>query len=109
MPLAFLREPFDHPDWIFEPKLDGFRALATSTAGSANWSPGTGMPSSGLKLRAALGAAIPVEAVLDGEIVNLGEDGAPRFYNLMRRRTPQFFYAFDLVWLNGKDLRQLPL
>jgi hypothetical protein len=28
MPLARLAEPFDHPDFIFEPKLDGFRALA---------------------------------------------------------------------------------
>jgi bifunctional non-homologous end joining protein LigD len=28
MPLARLDAPFDHPDWIFEPKQDGFRALA---------------------------------------------------------------------------------
>jgi ATP-dependent DNA ligase len=31
------------------------------------------------------------------------------FYNLMRRRTPQHFYAFDTLWLDGKDLRGLPL
>lgn len=28
MPLATIREPFDDPDWFFEPKWDGFRALA---------------------------------------------------------------------------------
>src|SRR5205807_1398428 len=48
-------------------------------------------------------------AVLDGEIVYLGSDGRPEFYNLMRRRTPQHFYAFDILWLDGKDLRGLPL
>jgi bifunctional non-homologous end joining protein LigD len=48
-------------------------------------------------------------AVLDGEIVYLGGDGRPEFYNLMRRRSPQHFYAFDILWLDGKDLRGLPL
>jgi bifunctional non-homologous end joining protein LigD len=33
----------------------------------------------------------------------------PRFYDLMRRRSPHYFYAFDLVWLDGRDLRMLPL
>jgi bifunctional non-homologous end joining protein LigD len=46
---------------------------------------------------------------LDGEVVHLGEDGCPQFYDLMRRRTPQHFYAFDLLWLNGEDLRDAPL
>ena len=48
-------------------------------------------------------------AVLDGEIVYVGRDGRPEFYNLMRRRSPQYFYAFDILWLDGKDLRGLPL
>ncbi len=47
--------------------------------------------------------------VLDGEIVHLGPDGAPLFYDLMRRRAPQHFFAFDLLWLNGRDLRGFPL
>jgi hypothetical protein len=42
MPLARLDAPFEHPDWIFEPKLDGFRAVAYVEAGacrlvSRNW------------------------------------------------------------------------
>ena len=48
-------------------------------------------------------------AILDGEIVRLGSDGKPLFYELMRRRAPQHFYAFDLLWINGDDLRALPL
>ena len=35
--------------------------------------------------------------------------GKPLFHDLMRRRSPQHFYAFDLLWLNGRDLRELPL
>jgi ATP-dependent DNA ligase len=34
MPLARLNAPFDHPDWIFEPKLDGFRAVAYVEGGT---------------------------------------------------------------------------
>ena len=61
------------------------------------------------QLSAAIGAAIPGQAVLDGEIVHLDEQGKPRFYDLMRRHTPQHYYAFDLLWLDGRDLRELPL
>jgi ATP-dependent DNA ligase len=32
-----------------------------------------------------------------------------KFYNLMRRRSPQHYYAFDILWLDGKDVRPLPL
>jgi hypothetical protein len=34
MPLARLATPFDHPDWIFEPKMDGFRAVAYVEGGA---------------------------------------------------------------------------
>ena len=48
-------------------------------------------------------------AMLDGEIVRPGPDGRPMFYELMRRRGPFRFYAFDLLWLDGNDLRERPL
>jgi len=58
----------------------------------------------------SLAAALPVgEAILDGEIVHLGSDGRPRFYPLLRRRGDPRFYTFDLLWLDGQDLRALPL
>jgi len=57
-----------------------------------------------------MGAVLGVRAaILDGEIVHLGPDGMLRFFPLMRRRRPQHYYAFDLLWLNGRDLRGLPL
>jgi ATP-dependent DNA ligase len=46
-------------------------------------------------------------AILDGECPGL--DGRPMFYELMRRRGPFCFYAFDLLWLDGSDLRDRPL
>jgi bifunctional non-homologous end joining protein LigD len=47
--------------------------------------------------------------VFDGELVCLDEYGRSRFYDLMFRRGEPFFYAFDLLWLDGEDLRPLPL
>jgi bifunctional non-homologous end joining protein LigD len=111
MPLASLRTPFDHADWIYELKYDGFRALAyienrTARLVSRNGNVFKTFPD----LAASIGTALEVRsAVLDGEIVHLGKDGIPRFYDLMRRRAPQHFFAFDLLWLNGRDLRGLPL
>ena len=61
-------------------------------------------------LRAAMARDLaPFAAILDGEIVRLGEDGRPQFYELMKRPGPFSFYAFDLLWLDGSDLRQRPL
>ncbi|MFY9531847.1 MAG: hypothetical protein WBC04_11195 [Candidatus Acidiferrales bacterium] len=48
-------------------------------------------------------------AILDGEIVCLDSEGRSVFYELLYRRGQPIFYAFDLLWLNGEDLRQLPL
>jgi bifunctional non-homologous end joining protein LigD len=47
--------------------------------------------------------------VLDGELVCLDGDGRPQFYDLLRRRGTTYFYAFDLIECDGRDLRGLPL
>jgi bifunctional non-homologous end joining protein LigD len=61
-------------------------------------------------LTAAVAAILPGrDAVLDGEIVHLGPEGVPLFYDLMHRRAPQHYYAFDLLGLDGRDLRGLTL
>jgi ATP-dependent DNA ligase len=60
-------------------------------------------------LREALARLRVRDAVLDGEIVCLDSEGRSQFYTLLRRRGEPVFYAFDLLWLNGEDLRQLPL
>ena len=48
-------------------------------------------------------------AILDGEIVVLDAEGRSNFPDLMARRGEPRYYAFDLVWLNGQDLRSKPL
>jgi len=60
-------------------------------------------------LAAALAKRLRVtDAVLDGEVCCVDESGRPIFVDLLRRKEP-CFVAFDLLWLNGKDLRPLPL
>jgi bifunctional non-homologous end joining protein LigD len=111
MRLAQRPQPFDHPDWIFEIKYDGFRALAYIENGESDLvSRKSHTYKSFRELREELTTCINVEnAIIDGEIVCLGEDGRPQFYELLYRRREPFFCAFDLLWLNGEDLRALPL
>jgi len=49
------------------------------------------------------------DAILDGEIVAADETGRPQFYDLLRNARLPTYVAFDLIWLNGGDLRRLPL
>ena len=50
------------------------------------------------------------EAIIDGEVVAVDETGRPQFYDLLRRRAQAPAYvAFDLLWVDGADLRSLPL
>src|SRR4051794_27710037 len=111
MPLARLPEAFDHPDWLHEIKYDGFRALAyiengTTRLVSRN---GNAYKSFGA-LCTEIAAALPGHsAVLDGEVVHLDSEGKPQFYELLRRRSPQQFVAFDILWLDSKDLTRMPL
>ena len=48
-------------------------------------------------------------AILDGEIVCLDDRGRSQFYDLMFRRGEPYFYPFDLLYVDGEDLRDLPL
>jgi bifunctional non-homologous end joining protein LigD len=55
-------------------------------------------------------AALDVEdAVIDGEVIAADETGRPQFYDLLRGTRSPCYVAFDLLWLNGTDLRSLPL
>src|SRR5215467_14004295 len=111
MPLAPFDAPFEHPGWIFEPKLDGFRAVAYVEDGSCRLVSRNG---NAFQTFTVLAKAICQDlagrvAILDGEIVRPAPDGRPMFYELMRRRGPFCFYAFDLLWLDASDLREQPL
>jgi len=110
MRLRLVREPFDNPEYLMEWKADGFRAIAYVENGEAK------LVSRNLKsLRfESLGASLaklPVaNAILDGEIVCLDANGVSQFNWLLsgRRSGQAIFYAFDLLWLDGADLRESP-
>jgi bifunctional non-homologous end joining protein LigD len=104
-------EPFDSDQFIFELKIDDFRALAQVEAGQAQLISRNGNVFRGFAdLATWITEHLCVEsAVLDGEIACIDDQGRPVFRDLLFRRRQCVFIAFDLLYLNGKDLRALPL
>jgi bifunctional non-homologous end joining protein LigD len=112
-PMRLLRipEPFNHRDFIFEPKLDGFRAIAHARGHrcelvSRNGHTFKQWPQLAEEIAHAVRAH---SAVLDGEICCLEADGRTHFNKLLFRREWPYFYAFDVLDIGGEDLRALPL
>ncbi len=107
MPLRRVPRPFDDPAWCFELKYDGFRALAYLDAKSARLVSRNGNRFSRFgSLEAALRAALRVRsAVLDGEVVCLDDLGRPQFNDLLFGRGTPLFVAFDVLEVNGRDVR----
>jgi bifunctional non-homologous end joining protein LigD len=104
--------PFSDPDWIFERKLDGIRCLAHRDAGGVRLLSRTDHTLSHPEVLAALEAQPVADFVVDGEVVALDTHGVSRFQLLQRRgkeRVTVYLYAFDLLRLDGRDMRSLPL
>ncbi len=103
-------EAFDDPAWAFEVKWDGYRALAwigsdgTELRSRSGRDMTANYPSLG-NLRRAISAQ---EAVLDGEIVVLDSDGRSVFQDLQSSRGAVTFVVFDLLYVDGEWLTQLP-
>ena len=111
MPLHQVAAPFDEPDWLFEVKFDGFRALAYVENGQAKLVSRKDHTYQRFRdLAEAISTELEVEnAILDGELVCLDAEGQSRFNDLMFSRGEVYFSAFDLLWVDGEDLRELPL
>jgi bifunctional non-homologous end joining protein LigD len=103
-------------DWIYEVKFDGYRALALR-GGSETRILSRNQKDLGKKFPtiaesiAKLGVQ---DAIIDGEIVALDEQGRSSFqllqgFDMGTERPPIIFYAFDLLQLNGEDLKTLPI
>jgi bifunctional non-homologous end joining protein LigD len=91
-------------------KDDGFRSLAYLEGGRCRLvSRHRNVYKSFESLREALAKLKAKDAILDGEIVCLDENGCSQFKELLYRRGRAVFLAFDLVWLDHVDLRQTPL
>jgi bifunctional non-homologous end joining protein LigD len=97
-------EPFDHGDWVFEAKFDGFRAVADTIRGRL-------ISRNGSRMRRFEGVLdlLPKGCVFDGELVVLDDAGRPQFDKLLFGRGRPTYVAVDLLMADGIDLRPLPL
>jgi bifunctional non-homologous end joining protein LigD len=122
---SITEEPFDDPNWLFEIKWDGYRAIAFIENGSARL---VSRNQNDLTPRYPELRELPKfvkakNAVLDGEVVVLDDQGRPSF-SLMQQRSglrghgrqaaprhdlPILYYVFDLIYLDGYDLRRVAL
>jgi bifunctional non-homologous end joining protein LigD len=125
MQATLVTDAFSDPAWLFEPKLDGVRAIALLRAGDVRLFSRRGLDATAQYpavvqelMQLALG-----DAVLDGEIVAPDEQGRPSFHRLQQRLNltnahdirraeadvPVLYYLFDLLYFDGHDLRRAPL
>jgi bifunctional non-homologous end joining protein LigD len=111
---TLVKEPFDHPDWIFEVKWDGYRAVAEIR------DDGVSLHSRNLisfdrkfsPITEAL-RKLRFDAILDGEIVVVDDQGRPDFQRVQHYQDSGsghlLYYVFDLLYFRGHDLTDLPL
>ncbi len=125
MLLTLVDRAFAKPGWLFEPKLDGVRTLAFVRDGKIDLRTRRGNAANKQypEIVDALATQPVQSAVFDGEIVALNEAGVPDFQEIQSRinlsrpadvaraaeATPVYYYAFDLLYLDGYDLRAVPL
>ena len=120
-----IEKPFDNPEWLFEIKWDGYRAIAFIDDGEVRL---VSRNQNDLSEQFPELAPLPKfvkarRAILDGEIVALDDEGRPSF-SLMQQRTgfrpgkprlgrrdgaPVVYYAFDFLYCDDFDLRRVPL
>jgi bifunctional non-homologous end joining protein LigD len=87
MPLSRRPAPFDHPEWVFELKYDGFRSLAVIHDGRCELISRNGHPFNSFNsLRKVLTVPCSGRTVLDGEIVCIDKRGRPQFNDLLFHR-----------------------
>jgi bifunctional non-homologous end joining protein LigD len=111
---TLVSEPFEGPGWTYEVKWDGYRALAYINKGKVELSSRNTKPFT--EKYYPIASALEKwdkSAVLDGEILVLNKDGKANFSALQNWRSEAdgdlVYYAFDLLWYEGKSVMGLPL
>jgi bifunctional non-homologous end joining protein LigD len=122
---SIVEKPFDDPNWLFEIKWDGYRAVSFIENGDVSL---VSRNQNDLSPRYPELQDLPKfvnakTAILDGEVVVLDEQGRPSF-SLMQQRTgirshgrqgaprhdlPIMYFVFDILYLDGYDLRRVNL
>jgi len=93
MAATLTQERFTSPEWIFERKVDGIRLLAFRKGGDVRLLSRNRLPQDCPSVAEQI-AALPLrEVILDGELTWSGTT----------------YHVFDMLWLDGRDLRPLPL
>src|SRR5436190_19097537 len=122
---TLVAEPFDHADWLFEPKYDGLRILGRFDGKQLTLLSRNNQPQN-LQfpdIAAALRESLSPPALVDGEVVCFDDQGKTSFRALQQRfhlldpdeirrrvdRYPAFVYLFDVLYLDRRDVTELPL
>ncbi len=111
---SLARVPPEGPRWLYEIKYDGYRALAHRDGERVALVSRTGLRYGGLgPVREALASLAPRSFTLDGELCVLDAEGRPRFELLQRAlggdQAAITYFVFDVLALEGEDLRERPL
>ena len=113
MKATLVDEPFDDPDWLYEVKWDGYRAVATINKGSVDLISRNNLPFDKFYPIIKQLKTWKLNAVIDGEILVLNDKGLSDFGALQNWRSEAdghlVFYVFDILWYEGKNLMELPL
>jgi bifunctional non-homologous end joining protein LigD len=113
MKATLVDEPFDDPNWVYEVKWDGYRALAFMDKNGAELISRNNIPFDKYYPINKLLNNWKINAVIDGEILVLNDKGVSDFGALQNWRSEAdgnlVYYVFDLLWYEGKNLMGLPL
>jgi bifunctional non-homologous end joining protein LigD len=111
---TLVKEPFDHPEWLFEVKWDGYRAIAEIQDGQVSL-----YSRKQISLAKKFGPItaslqkLGFDAILDGEIVVVDDQGRANFQMLQNYQKSAgghlVYYVFDLLFFHGHALTNLPL
>ncbi len=107
-------KPFDSEEWIYEVKWDGYRAVSFINEGKVDIKSRNdkSFNEKFYPIHEAL-TKLKFNAILDGEVVVVGEGGKSNFGALQNWRSESdgdlVYYVFDVLWYEGKDLKDLPL
>jgi bifunctional non-homologous end joining protein LigD len=113
MKATLVDEPFDDPDWVYEVKWDGYRAVAVIDKKGAELISRNNLTFDKYYPINKILKDWQINAVVDGEIVVLNDKGLSDFGALQNWRSEAdgnlVYYIFDILWYEGKNLMNLPL
>lgn len=113
MKTTLVDEPFDDPDWLYEVKWDGYRAIGIINKGNVQLISRNNLPFDKFYPINKVLKSWDINAVIDGEILVLNDKGISDFGALQNWRSEAdgtlVYYVFDILWYEGKNLMNLPL